>query len=59
MSVFEKKIGQKRGFRKKNCASFFGGVLALLPCCCMMALDALEGCAKKPIKIGFFGTPSC
>ena len=46
ISVFE-KIGQKRGFRKKKCAPFFWGVLALLPCCCMMSLDALEGCAKN------------
>ena len=53
ISVFE-KIGQKRGFRKKKCAPFFWGVLALLPCCCMMALDALEGCAKKPYKNRFF-----
>ena len=55
----KKNLVKKRGFRKKKCAPFFWGVLALLPCCCMMALDALEGCAKKPIKIGFFGTPSC
>ena len=25
----------------------------------MMSLDALEGCAKNPIKIAFFYTPAC
>ena len=34
--------------------TFFGGSLGLVHCCCMMSLDALEGCAKKPLKIGFF-----
>ena len=53
ISVLEKKIGQKRGFRKKIVHLFLGGVLALLPCCCMMALDALEGCATKPYKNRF------
>ena len=47
--MFLKKIGHKRDVRKKNCAPFFWGVLASLPCCCMMALDALEGCAKKTL----------
>ena len=46
----KKKFGQKRDFRRKKCAPFFGGVLASLPCCCMLALDALEGYAKKPYK---------
>ena len=53
--MFLKKNLVKKGVsEKKNCAPFFGGVLALLPCCCMMALDALEGCAKKPYKNRFF-----
>ena len=54
ISVFEKKLVKKGVSEKKNCAPFFWGVLALLPCCCMMALDALEGCAKKPYKNRFF-----
>ena len=53
ISVLEKKL-VKKGVSEKKCAPFFWGVLALLPCCCMMALDALEGCAKNPIKISFF-----
>ena len=57
--MFLKKKLVKKGVSEKNCAPFFGGVLALFPCCCMMSLDALEGCAKNPIKIGFFCTPSC
>ena len=52
--VFLKKLVKKGVSEKKKCAPFFWGVLALLPCCCMMSLDALEGCTKNPIKIVFF-----
>ena len=54
ISVFEKNL-VKKGFPKKNnCAPFFLGSLGLVHCCCMMSLDALEGCAKKPYKNRFF-----
>ena len=52
ISVFEKNWS-KKGFRKKMC-TFFWGSLGLVHCCCMMSLDALEGCAKKPYKHRFF-----
>ena len=38
-------------------AFFFGGVEGLVDCCCMLLLDALEGCSKTPIKIVFFEHP--
>ena len=49
--MFLKENWSKKGISEKKCAPFFWGVLASLPCCRMMALDALEGCAKNPIKI--------
>ena len=51
--MFLKKIGQKRVSEKKIVHLFLGS-LGLVHCCCMMSLDALEGCAKNPIKIVFF-----
>ena len=37
--------------QKKENVHFFGGgeVEGLVDCCCMMLLDALEGCSKNPI----------
>ena len=46
--VFLKKNWSKKGFRKKNVHLFLGS-LGLVHCCCMMSLDALEGCAKKTL----------
>ena len=42
-------FGHKRGYPQKMC-TFWGGVQGLVACCCMMLLDALEGCSKNPIK---------
>ena len=51
---FESCFWSKKGVIQKIYMHFFGGVQGLATCCCMMLLDALEGCSKKPIKIGFF-----
>ena len=39
-----------RGFPKMGGAFFGGGVEGLGDCCCMMLLDAFEGCSKNPVK---------
>ena len=57
--VFKKKNLVKKGISEKKCAPFFWGVLASLPCCCMMSLDALEGCQKKPYKNRVFSHTLC
>ena len=40
---------KERGFPEMGGALFFwgGGVEGLGDCCCMMLLDALEGCSKN------------
>ena len=47
--MFQKvAFGQKKGFpTKKGCALFWRGGEGLVGCCCMMLLDALEGCSKN------------
>ena len=51
----KKNLVKKRASKKKKC-TFFLGSLGFVHCCCMMSLDALEGCAKKPYKNRFFLT---
>ena len=57
--VFGKLFLIKKGFSENGWCTFFGwgGVQGLGDCCCMMLLDALEGCSKNPIKIWFFEHP--
>ena len=52
ISVLKVVFGQKRGFPKKKVVHLFwgGGFQGLVDCCCMMLLDALEGCSKNPYK---------
>ena len=56
ISVLKSCFGQKKGFpKKKKVAHFFWGVEGLVGCCCVMLLDALEGCSKT-YKKGFLNT---
>ena len=58
--MFLKKIGQKRGFRKKNCAPFFLGSFGFTSLLLHDVTRCFRRVCKKPIKIGFsVGTPCC
>ena len=55
--VFRKVVlGQKNNLFRNGWCTFLGGFEGLAACCCMMLLDALEGCSKNPIKICFLIT---
>ena len=54
ISVSQKRIWSKKGFFGKNGHLFFGGFWLHFIVAAWLSLDALEGCAKNPIKIGFF-----
>ena len=55
--LFKKLFWSKKEVsKKKSCELFCCGIEGLVGCCCMMLLDALEGCSKTPINIGFLST---